>query len=968
MAKTINVDVIDKSVALKNPVNICIVNKPNPAKNCTVTESQLYRLINMPSYWVYEAGTTNIITGKNFEKYFPSSSGGGTGDPTEAEKVSYDNTKSKIPSLNVQGAIDYLKENGGSGGGLTLGETNTTAYRGDRGKIAYNHSQLTTGNPHGVTKADIGLDKADNTADVDKPISTLQQVEFDKKLDTDKAVGKNVAGQEFTVAGKKVTAGKGSEVFNNYEENKATGEYSHAEGYSTIAAGKAQHVEGKFNIEDTENKFVHIIGNGTSEDARSNAFAIDWNGNIYVNNSPTGVNVNDLQAVSHTHTNKEIIDKLSVDESGKLLYDGNPISSGGVSITIDSELSETSKNPVENQAITSKILPLEMSSHMHTNKDILDKFSTDENTNELLFNDTPVIITITVDSTLSETSSNPIQNKTVTQQINQLNQRIPTKTSQLSNDKEFQTKDDIDTVLTPYAKTTDIPTVPSKISSFTNDKEYQTKSDVTTILTAYTKTSDLKTKLSQFENDENYIKNTVDNLVNYYTKTETYNKTEVDALIGGINKLTSEIVTELPTTDISTSTIYLVKKGETTTYTQWMYINGTWAELGDTTVDLSNYYTITEIDNKLLTYASLDIVNNHINDTSVHVSTDERTNWNRAVTDSHTHDNKNVIDKFTEDDNGGLLYNGEHINAEAVNVWHGTRTEFEAIPVKDENVTYIVEDEDDDIAAMFIDDTSVSQKKAWSSQKTQTEINNLIDDSTSDTTNKTWSAQKISNMIIPVYKIPFDQDIDFNSYKDTGYYTTGRTFSTGDFTHNILNAPTIGWLPVGGFALEVKNFADGWSTQILYAYVEFDDISTPVYMRTFFYKDQTSGSIYTQWTRIGGINDNTTSSNETWSSKKINEQILGQKYTTDTTRHICFRSLQSWGISSTDSKNVIKVTAVTADGSCNVSICTFQHGVTMICKTISEQGLSVTDTNIYGTIDYSANPSSLVTEYLCQIS
>lgn len=95
MTKTINVDVIDKSVAPKNPVNICIVNKPNPAKNCTVTESQLYRLINMPSYWVYEAGTTNIITGKNFEKYFPSSSGGGTGSANN----NYQNLENK-PSIN----------------------------------------------------------------------------------------------------------------------------------------------------------------------------------------------------------------------------------------------------------------------------------------------------------------------------------------------------------------------------------------------------------------------------------------------------------------------------------------------------------------------------------------------------------------------------------------------------------------------------------------------------------------------------------------------------------------------------------------------------------------------------------------------------------------------------------------------------------------------------------------------------
>lgn len=38
---------------------------------------------------------------------------------------------------------------------IALGETASTAYRGDRGKIAYDHSQ-TTGNPHGTTPADIG--------------------------------------------------------------------------------------------------------------------------------------------------------------------------------------------------------------------------------------------------------------------------------------------------------------------------------------------------------------------------------------------------------------------------------------------------------------------------------------------------------------------------------------------------------------------------------------------------------------------------------------------------------------------------------------------------------------------------------------------------------------------------------------------------------------------------------------------
>lgn len=54
---------------------------------------------------------------------------------------------------------------------IALGETAQTAYRGDRGKAAYDHSQKTSGNPHKVTKEDVGLGNADNTSDADKPVS-----------------------------------------------------------------------------------------------------------------------------------------------------------------------------------------------------------------------------------------------------------------------------------------------------------------------------------------------------------------------------------------------------------------------------------------------------------------------------------------------------------------------------------------------------------------------------------------------------------------------------------------------------------------------------------------------------------------------------------------------------------------------------------------------------------------------------
>ncbi len=39
---------------------------------------------------------------------------------------------------------------------IALGETSSTAYRGDRGATAYSHSQITNGNPHGTTATDVG--------------------------------------------------------------------------------------------------------------------------------------------------------------------------------------------------------------------------------------------------------------------------------------------------------------------------------------------------------------------------------------------------------------------------------------------------------------------------------------------------------------------------------------------------------------------------------------------------------------------------------------------------------------------------------------------------------------------------------------------------------------------------------------------------------------------------------------------
>ena len=65
------------------------------------------------------------------------------------------------------------------------------------------------------------------------------------------------------------------------EFTKANGRSSHAEGGNTIASGLAQHVQGKYNIEDSANKYAHIVGNGTSDTNRSNAHTVDWDGNAW---------------------------------------------------------------------------------------------------------------------------------------------------------------------------------------------------------------------------------------------------------------------------------------------------------------------------------------------------------------------------------------------------------------------------------------------------------------------------------------------------------------------------------------------------------------------------------------------------------------------------------------------------------------------------------------------------------------
>lgn len=77
------------------------------------------------------------------------------------------------------------------------------------------------------------------------------------------------------------TEAAGTHSYAEGSNSRALGVDSHAEGLGTIATKMRSHVQGSYNIEDTAQRYLHILGNGTSSSKRSNAHTIDENGNAW---------------------------------------------------------------------------------------------------------------------------------------------------------------------------------------------------------------------------------------------------------------------------------------------------------------------------------------------------------------------------------------------------------------------------------------------------------------------------------------------------------------------------------------------------------------------------------------------------------------------------------------------------------------------------------------------------------------
>lgn len=95
--------------------------------------------------------------------------------------------------------------------------------------------------------------------------------------------------------------------------------------------------------------------------------------------------------------------------------------------------------------------------------------------------------TIAVDNSLSTTSTNPVQNKVITESLNGKASQsdIPTKVSELTNDSDFQTASQVATAISGI-------NVPTKVSQLENDSNFQTGTQVSNSIA--TATSGLATK------------------------------------------------------------------------------------------------------------------------------------------------------------------------------------------------------------------------------------------------------------------------------------------------------------------------------------------------------------------------------------------------------------------------------------------------------------------------------------------
>lgn len=123
----------------------------------------------------------------------------------------------------------------------------------------------------------------------------------------------NIASGYYSHAEGTLVTASGISAHAENEHTNAGHSYSHAEGYYNRTGCESQHVQGKYNVGKSTTAFE--IGNGTANNARSNAFEVDWNGSALMK----GKLIYEADTVTGTAVSQNNVNKVVASVSGNVM-------------------------------------------------------------------------------------------------------------------------------------------------------------------------------------------------------------------------------------------------------------------------------------------------------------------------------------------------------------------------------------------------------------------------------------------------------------------------------------------------------------------------------------------------------------------------------------------------------------------------------------------------------------------------
>ena len=361
-----------------------------------------------------------------------------------------------------------------------------------------------------LTKGDLSLGNVDNTADLDKPISTAVQAALDQK-------------QNALTFDSVPTDGSTNPVGSN-------GLYDALEALQTEVDTKVDAEEGK-----------GLSSNDFTDALKAKLDSIEPSGEVNVQSDWTEDDPEEDSYIKHK-PNVVTVEEGVAQWSPSVTYQSGSITNVGGTLYVSLQGANTAHDPTDSTGWWQEI----------------------ETGGGSASGDTKVLIKT---FTIGDGSATYFE---LTHSLGSLNVQVLIRESA----SPYATSDAL-------VERMDANRIKVRFASAPANGEYTVVVYKLTDLTIPTDTEDLS-------NGAGFITKAVDDLTNYYLKSETYTKDEVDALIGA--HLTFEVVSELPTEDISTTTIYLVPAAHSQTGNvkdEYIYVSGSWELIGSTEFELT---------------------------------------------------------------------------------------------------------------------------------------------------------------------------------------------------------------------------------------------------------------------------------------------------------------------------------------------------------------------------------------------